>query len=213
METKEIKTLLRTNLESILSKTFAQYGFKWKKSSCKFQRKMEDFEQSILFFFSPAKLFDDKSLGHIDIMIRLDSKEINKLATILKGAETKFDSIETVVNVNVGLIFGKKAINWKPISIEEMNRLIETDIKSLLVEKIVPFLNDRGNIRKVLNDFENTEPYFFSNSNDVVALLAITMYSMLNDHESARKVAAKYYLPDEIYRKKYKTLLHQLNCI
>ena len=157
METKEIKTLLRTNLESILSKTFAQYGFKWKKSSCKFQRKMEDFEQSILFFFSPAKLFfltpskyqDDKSIGHISIMIRLDSKEINKLATILKGAETKFDSIETVVNVNVGLIVGKKAINWKPISIEEMNRLIETDIKSLLAEKIVPFLNDRGNIRKI----------------------------------------------------------------
>lgn len=41
-------------------------------------------------------------------MIRLDSKEINKLATILKGAETKFDSIETIVNVNVGLIVGKK---------------------------------------------------------------------------------------------------------
>ena len=112
------------------------------------------------------------------------------------------------MNVNVGLIVGKKAINWKPISVEEMNRLIETDIKSLLVEKIIPFLNDRGNIRKVLNDFENTEPYFFSNSNDVVALIAITMYLCL----TTTKVPEKLLL-NIIYPMKYieKNIIH--SCI
>ena len=92
-----------------------------------------------------------------------------------------------------------------------MNLLIEKEIKPLIIEKIIPFLDDRSTIRNVLDDFENQKIYFFSNSNDVVALLAIAMYTMQHNTERAKKVASKYLLPDEAYRERYKNLLIKLN--
>ena len=63
----------------------------------------------------------------------------------------------------------------------------------------------------ILDDFENRKTYFFSNSNDVVALLAIAMYYLQNKLESANKVANEYLLSDDIYREKYKNVLIKLN--
>ena len=54
-----------------------------------------DFSQSILFFLSPIKYYDDESIGHITIMIRLDAPKITEIATQLKGANNKFDAIDT----------------------------------------------------------------------------------------------------------------------
>lgn len=144
-------------------------------------------------------------------MIRLDSNEITKVATSLKGVNNKFDAIDTVLNVNAGLISESKAIEWRPTSIEDMNILIEKEIKPLIIEKIIPFLNNRSTVHDILDDFENRKTYFFSNSNDVVALLAIAMYYLQNKLESANKVANEYLLSDDIYREKYKNVLIKLN--
>ena len=66
-------------------------------------------------------------------------------------------------------------------------------------------------MNNVLDDFENHNTYFFSNSNDVVALLAIAMYCLQNKLESANKVANEYLLSDDIYIEKYKNVLIKLN--
>lgn len=211
MEAKELKSFFKTGIENVLVDHLSGYGFKWRYGSLKFQRSKDDFVQSILFFLTPSKYQDDKSIGHISIMIRLDSNEITKVATRLKGANNKFDAIDTVLNVNAGLISGSKAIEWRPTSIEDMNILIEKEIKPLIIEKIIPFLNNRSTMNNVLDDFENHNTYFFSNSNDVVALLAIAMYCLQNKLESANKVANEYLLSDDIYREKYKNVLIKLN--
>lgn len=211
MEAKALKAFFKTSIESILVDQLLKFGFKWKPGSLKFRRSKDDFDQSILFFITPAKYQDDKSIGHISMMIRFDSKKITKVATSLKGADNKFDAIDTVVNVNAGLVCDTKAVEWRPTSVEDMNLLIEKEIKPLIIEKIIPFLDDRSTIRNVLDDFENQKIYFFSNSNDVVALLAIAMYTMQHNTERAKKVASKYLLPDEVYRERYKNLLIKLN--
>ena len=211
MEAKELKFFFKTGVENVLADQLSSYGFKWRHGSLKFQRSKDDFVQSILFFLTPSKYQDDKSIVHISIMIRLDSNEITKVATSLKGVNNKFDAIDTVLNVNAGLISGSKAIEWRPTSIEDMNILIEKEIKPLIIEKIIPFLNDRSTMNNVLDDFENHNTYFFSNSNDVVALLAIAMYTMQHNTERAKKIASKYLLPDEVYRERYKNLLIKLN--
>lgn len=211
MNTKELKALLQETIESSIVVKLVNLGFKWKKGALKFQRKKDAFEQSILFFFTTSKYQDDKSIGHLNIMIRFDSNEINSVATKLKGSNNKFDNVDTVVNVDAGLIVGSNAISWRPFSIEEMNKIIETEIKPLIIEKIIPFLDKRGKIQEVLKDFENNELYFFSNSNDVVALLAVAMYSILNDTENAKRVANKYFLEEEAYRERYKNVLNNLN--
>ena len=51
-------------------------------------------------------------------MIRLDSKEITKVATTLKGANNTFEAIDTVVNINAGFVSDTQAIDWRPTSIE-----------------------------------------------------------------------------------------------
>ncbi|MCC6287211.1 MAG: hypothetical protein IT249_04945 [Chitinophagaceae bacterium] len=211
METKEIKGFLQNDLEYFLLDSLVTSGFKWKKGALKFQRKKGAFEQSILFFFTPSKYQDDKSIGHLNIMIRFDSNEINSVATKLKGSNNKFDNVDTVVNVDAGLIVGSNAISWRPLSIEEMNKIIETEIKPLIVDKIIPFLDNRGKIQKVLKDFEANEKYFFWTSNGEVALRAIAMYSILNDAESAKKVANKYFLEEDAYRERYKNVLNNLD--
>ena len=114
MKAKELRSLFRVSIEKDLADLLFKYGFKWRHGSIKFQRSKGDFVQSILFFLTPSKYPDDKSIGHISIMIRLDSKEITKVATRLKGANNKFDAIDTVLNVNAGLISGSKAIEWRP---------------------------------------------------------------------------------------------------
>ena len=211
MEAKELKFFFKTGVENVLADQLSSYGFKWRHGSLKFQRSKDDFVQSILFFLTPSKYQDDKSIVHISIMIRLDSNEITKVATSLKGVNNKFDAIDTVLNVNAGLISGSKAIEWRPTSIEDMNILIEKEIKPLIIEKIIPFLNNRSTVHDILDDFENRKTYFFSNSNDVVALLAIAMYCLQNKLESANKVANEYLLSDDIYREKYKNVLIKLN--
>lgn len=210
METKEIKGFLQKDLEYFLLDDLIKSGFKWKKGALKFQRKKDAFEQSILFFFTPSKYHDDKSIGHLNIMIRFDSDEINKVASELKGSNNKFDNVDVVVNVDAGLIVGSNAISWRPSSIDEMNKLIETKIKPLIVDEIIPFLNNRGEIQNVLKDFEANEKYFFWTSNGEVALRAITMYSILNNTEDAKKVAEKYFLENDTYRERYKNVLNRL---
>ncbi len=66
-------------------------------------------------------------------------------------------------------------------------------------------------MKHVLNDFENHNRYFFLNSNEVVALLAIAMYCLQNDLERARTVANDYFKSDDIYREKYKNVFMKLN--
>ena len=86
MKAKELRYLFRVSIEEDLADLLFKYGFKWRHGSLKFQRSKGDFVQSILFFLnSLPKYQDDKSIGHISIMIRLDSKEITKVATSLKG--------------------------------------------------------------------------------------------------------------------------------
>ena len=79
MEIKELKSILQDTIEKNLLHYFLEHKFKWKKSNLCFQRKWGDFEQSILFFFSPSKYSDDSSIGHISIMMRFDSKNTKKL--------------------------------------------------------------------------------------------------------------------------------------
>lgn len=211
METKEIKSILQNSLEHYLLEYLVKSGFKWKKGALKFQRKKDDFEQSILFFFTPSKYQDDNTIGHLNIMVRLDSDEINNVANELKDSNNKFDDIDTVINVDAGLIVGSNAISWRPSDIDDLNKIIEKEISSLIIDKIVPFLDSRGEIQKVLKDFETNEKYFFWTSNGEVALRAIAMYSILNDIENAKKVANKYFLEDKAYRERYKNVLNSLN--
>lgn len=92
-----------------------------------------------------------------------------------------------------------------------MNLLIEQKIKPFIIEKIIPFLDERSSMKHVLNDFENHNRYFFLNSNEVVALLAIAMYCLQSDLERARTVANVYFKSDDIYREKYKNVFMKLN--
>jgi hypothetical protein len=144
-------------------------------------------------------------------MIRLDSKEITKVATTLKGANNTFEAIDTVVNINAGFVSDTQAIDWRPTSIEDMNLLIEQKIKPFIIEKIIPFLDERSSMKHVLNDFENHNTYFFLNSNEVVALLAIAMYCLQSDLERARTVANDYFMSDDFYKEKYKNVFMKLN--
>ena len=80
MKAKELRSLFRVSIEKALADLLFKYGFKWRHGSLKFQRSKGDFVQSILFFLTPSKYPDDKSIGHISIMIRLDSKEISNNA-------------------------------------------------------------------------------------------------------------------------------------
>ena len=89
MELKELKTLFKISIEQTLLEPLLKVGFKWKKGSMRFQRNKGDFSQSILFFLSPAKHYDDESIGHITIMIRLDAPKITEIATQLKGTNNK----------------------------------------------------------------------------------------------------------------------------
>lgn len=211
MKAKELRSLFRVSIEKDLADLLFKYGFKWRHGSIKFQRSKGDFVQSILFFLTPSKYPDDKSIGHISIMIRLDSKEITKVATTLKGANNTFEAIDTVVNINAGFVSDTQAIDWRPTSIVDMNLLIEQKIKPFIIEKIIPFLDERSSMKHVLNDFENHNTYFFLNSNEVVALLAIAMYCLQSDLEHARTVANDYFKSDDIYREKYKNVFMKLN--
>ena len=65
MKLKELKTLFKISIEQTLLEPLLKVGFKWKKSSMGFQRNKGDFSQSILFFLSPIKYYDDESIGHI----------------------------------------------------------------------------------------------------------------------------------------------------
>lgn len=210
MKAKEIKSILQNSLEHFLLEHLVKSGFKWKKGTLRFQRKKDDFEQSILFFFTPSKYQDDNSIGRLNIMIRFDSEVINNVANELKGANNKFDCIDTIINVDVGLIVGSNAISWRPSAIDELNKIIETEISPLIKDKIVPFLDSRGKIQKVLKDFETNEKYFFWTSNGEVALRTIAMYFILNDTENAKKVANKYFLEDKAYGERYKNVLNNL---
>ena len=102
MEAKELKFFFKTVVENVFADKLSSYGFKWRYGSLKFQRSKDDFVQSILFFLTPSKYQDDKSIVHISIMIRLDSNEKTKEATRLKGANKKYDAIDTLLNVNAG---------------------------------------------------------------------------------------------------------------
>ena len=194
MKAKELRSLFRVSIEKDLADLLFKYGFKWRHGS-----------------LTPSKYPDDKSIGHISIMIRLDSKEITKVATTLKGANNTFEAIDTVVNINAGFVSDTQAIDWRPTSIEDMNLLIEQKIKPFIIEKIIPFLDERSSMKHVLNDFENHNRYFFLNSNEVVALLAIAMYFLQSDLERARTVANVYFKSDDIYREKYKNVFMKLN--
>ena len=92
-----------------------------------------------------------------------------------------------------------------------MNELIENNIKPLIINTIVPTLNNRSSVQNVLNDFENSENYLFANSKEVNALLAIAMYYMQNDIANAKKVINEYLLSDDVYRERYKDALLRLN--
>ena len=207
MKAIELKSIMQKAIEEYLLPNLEKNGFKWKKGSSCFQRAKNDFEQSILFFISPSKYSDDNSIGHINIMIHFNSKDVNKVASELKGAINKFDQIDIVVNVDAGLIVGTHAIDWRPISIDDLNRIFKEEIMSLILNKIVPFLNERSKIQDLLNDFENKLNYIFWTSNGEVALRAIAMYSIVGKSEIAKKVATDYYLNDETYRTLYKKIL------
>lgn len=181
------------------------------KGSMGFQRNKGDFSQSILFFLSPIKHYDDKSIGHITIMIRLDAPKITEIATQLKGANNKFDAIDTFINVDAGIFVGTHTLEWRPTSIDNMNELIENNIKPLIINTIVPTLNSRSSVQNVLNDFENSENYLFANSKEVNALLAIAMYYIQNDIANAKKVINEFLLSDDVYRERYKDALLKLN--
>lgn len=211
MKAKEIKSILQNSLGLFLTDPLAKSGFQWRKGSLKFQRKKDDFTQSILFFFTPSRYQDDKSIGHLNIMVRFDSSTINVVANEFKGSKSKFDEIDTVINVDIGLIIGNGAIDWRPSSIDDLNKIVKNEIAPLIIDKIVPFLDNRGKIRQVLDDFEANKTYFFWTSNGEVALRAISMYSIINDIENARKVANIYLLNDEIYKERYKNVLKNLN--
>lgn len=213
MEAKEIKCILQQKIECFLLEPLIKSGFKWKKGSLKFQRNKDDFQQIILFFFTPSKYQDDNSMGHLNIMIRFDSNEINNVATELKGSNNKFDSVDTVINVDIGLIVSSNAISWRPSSLDELHKIIETEIKPLIIEKIIPFLDSRGKIQEVLKDFEAKEMYFYWTSNSEIALRAIAMYSIINETERAKEVAKKYFLEDEAYKERYKNVLYHFALI
>jgi hypothetical protein len=208
MEAKELKSIFYEIIENNLLHNLLEHEFKWKKSSLCFQRKWGDFEQSILFFFSPSKYNDDSSIGHISIMIRFDSKEINKVASELKGAINKFDQVDTVINVDVGLILGSNAIDWRPLSITDLNNVFSNDIKPFILSKILPFLDSKREMQDLLNDFENKAKYIFWTSNGEVALRIITMYYILGEKKKAEKIARTYYLGDEAYKNRYKNVLN-----
>ena len=208
MKAEELKNIMQSTIESHLLHNLLENGFKWKKSSLIFARKRGDFEQSIHFYISPPKYSDDNSMGHISIMIRFNSKEVNQVASELIGAKSKFEQIEILVNVDVGLVIDSHAIGWRPKSIEELTCLFENDIKSLLLTQIVPFFDSREKMQDLLTDFENEANYFFWTSSAAVALRAIAMYSIIGKNETAEKVARKYYLTDKAYRKRYMNVLN-----
>jgi hypothetical protein len=208
MELKELKSVIQDAIESHLLHNLLEHDFKWKKGSLCFQRKWNDFEQSILFFFSPPKYSDDNCIARINIMIRFDSKDVNKVASELKGAINKFDQVDTVINVDVGLVIGSNAIDWRPISIADLNNVFSDDIKPLILNKILPFLDNRGKMQDLINDFENKAKYIFWTSNGEAALRIITMYSILGKKEMAEKIIRKYYLNDEAYKDRYKNVLN-----
>ena len=207
MKAIELKNIMQKAIEENLLLTLGKKGFKWKRGSFCFQRKTNDFEQSILFFISPPKYSDDNSIGHINIMIRFNSKDVNKIASELKGATNKFDQIDMVVNVNAGLIVGAHAVDWRPISIDDLNEIFKENILSLILSKIVPFLDERSKIQDLLNDFERKMNYIFWTSSGEVTLRAIAMYSIVGKSEIAKKVATDYYLNDETYKILYKNVL------
>jgi hypothetical protein len=207
MEAKELKYIIERTIEEYFLPNLEKYGFKWKKRSLCFQRQKGDFEQSILFFFSPSKYNDDSSIGHINVMIRFDSKDINEVASKLQDVTKKLEQIDTVVNVDIGLIVGSNAIGWRPSSTDNLKKIFKEDIMLLIINKIVPFLEERSKIQDLLNDFENKMKYIFWTSNGEVALRAIAMYSIIEKNEIAKKVAGDYYLHDEAYKKRYKNVL------
>ena len=208
MKAQELKDVMQNAIENHLLHNLLNNGFKWKKSSLCFARKRGDFDQSIHFYISPPKYSDDNSLGHINIMLHFNSKEVNRIASDLKGAKSKFEQIEILVNVDVGLVIGSHAISWRPKSIEELTYLFENEIKSLLLNQIVPFFDSREKMQDLLTDFENEANYFFWTSNAAVALRAIAMYAIIGKNETAEKVARKYYLTDKAYKKSYINVLN-----
>lgn len=207
MKAIELKNIMQKAIEDYLLPNLEKNGFKWKRGSSRFQREKNDFEQSILFFISPSKYSDDNSIGHISIMVRFNSKDVNNVASTLKGAKNKLEQIDIIVNVDLGLIVGSHAIDWRPLSIDDLNRIFKEDITDLILNKIVPFLDERSKIQDLLNDFENKKSYIFWTSNGEVALRAIAMYSIVGKSEIAKKVATDYYLNDEAYRILYKNVL------
>jgi hypothetical protein len=207
MDAKELKNTIRNAIERHLLQNLLGHGFKWKKRSLCFQRKKGDFEQSILFFFSRPKYSDDNSIMHLNIMIHFDSKEVNKIASELKGASGKFDQVDTVLNVDAGLIAGSNAIGWRPVSVMDLNDIFVNNIRPLILRDILPFLDSRKKIQDLLKDFENNEKYIFWTSNGEVALRIITMYSIVGKKEMAEKVAKTYYLDDAAYKTRYKNVL------
>jgi hypothetical protein len=203
----ELKCIIQKTIEEYFLSILEKYGFKWKKSRMCFQRKKNDFEQSILFFFSPSRYNDDSSIGHINIMVRFDSKDVNSVASKLKAAMNKYEQVDTVVNVDIGLIVGSNSIDWRPSSINNLNKVFKEDIMPLILNKIIPFLEERSKIQNLLNDFENKMKYIFWTSNGEIALRAIAMYFIIGRNEIAKQVARDYYLNDEIYKSRYKNVL------
>lgn len=207
MDAKELKILIQKALEQYLLNVFAKSEFKWKKNSLRFERKREQLEQSILFFFTPPKYNDDNSIGHLNIMVKFDSNDVNNVASKLKGATNKFENIDTFINVDAGLIVEQKAISWRPTTSEELNQILETKIKPLIVNEIIPFLDQRTTLQNLIKDFERKENFFFWTSNGDVALRAIAMYTIMGDTKKAKETAKEYYLKDESYKIKYNNVL------
>lgn len=213
MDAKQVKLALQECIESHLADYFVKSGFKWKNRSLTFQRKTNDFVQNVIFFFTPSRYTSDDSIGSLNIMVRFDSKEINHVANKLNEPCSEFEKIDTVLNVDAGIIASPSATVWHLSSIEALEEVVESKIVSLIVDDIIPFLDSRREISTILKDFESCERYIFWTSNGGVALRVIAMYYILGDFESAKKIAKEYYESDGDYKKRYKNILSRFDSL
>ncbi len=209
MKAKELKEILQAVISEILQPILHKNGFLYRKSSCSFLRNIGDFKQSIKFYFTPPRHSDDQSIGHLNIRIWLESDIIEKKASMLVNAISKLNKVDVVVNVDYGLIIGNEALIFYPNSISDLKDIFRTRIIPAMLNEVIPWLNAKTQMNTLIADYFGKKNYMNWSSSNEVALRMIAICIILNDIDTAKKIAYAEFTKPNVGLK-YKNIVQTL---
>ncbi|MDL2275860.1 hypothetical protein LJC22_07020 [Desulfosarcina sp. OttesenSCG-928-G10] len=213
MDRKQLRSEIVKTLADIGDPVLAGKGFKRKKRTLRYQRKLLSGNHWVIIDFRLPRYSDDPSLCHLKLVIGASFPEVNAMAVHLVDGDPQLGGFfpDVTYAFTVGECGPERAFkDWRPENIDDLHNKMQ-DMINYLLQFGTPFLDKYQTSSSLVQGYLNGEYLFMRNRPLAVTVIAAALCTSQNN--IAKEIADRELGTLLGIRRRYAILFERLNAL